>query len=56
MTYKIDVIEEIRYNITFEIEANSKEEAKRIIRDDIVEGEIKNQEITDFEIVDIEEQ
>ena len=55
MNYKVKVVEEIRYNIEFDVEADSKEEACDIVRDDILEGEIIEEDITYFDIVDVHE-
>lgn len=54
-TYKVKVVEEIRYHITFEVEAESKEQAKNIIMENIVEGEIEDEDITYFDIISINE-
>ena len=55
MLYKVKVIEEIRYNIIFEVEADSEEEATNIVTDDILEGNIIDEEVTYFDITDIQE-
>lgn len=55
MLYKVKVIEEIRYNIIFEVEADSEEEATNIVIDDILEGDIIDEEVTYFDITDIQE-
>lgn len=55
MTYKVKVVEEIRYNIEFDIEADSREEACNIVRDGILEGEIIEEDITYFDIIDVHE-
>ena len=55
MNYKVKVVEEIRYNIEFDVEANSKEEACDIVRDDILEEKIIEEDITYFDIVDVHE-
>jgi DNA-binding Lrp family transcriptional regulator len=55
MLYKVKVIEEIRYNIIFEVEADSEEEATNIVTDDILEGDIIDEEVTYFDITDIQE-
>lgn len=55
MNYKVKVVEEIRYNIEFDVEADSKEEACDIVRDDILESEIIEENITYSDIIDVHE-
>lgn len=55
MLYKVEVKEEIRYNVIFEVEADSEEEATNIVTDDILEGTIIDEEVTYFGITDIQE-
>ena len=56
MTYKIVALEEIRYTVVYEIEARSEEEAKNIVSNETNEGSIVNQDMTYFEIIDVEAQ
>lgn len=56
MTYKVVALEEIRYTVVYEIEAHSEEEAKNIVSNETNEGSIVNQDMTYFEIIDVEAQ
>jgi len=53
-TYRVKVIEEIRYHIDFEVEAESEKQAKDIIREDTIEGEITEEDMTYFEILSVD--
>ena len=55
MTYEVEVCEEIRYRIKHIVEADSKEDARDIILNDINEGDIIDQDTTYFDITDIHE-
>lgn len=55
MIYKVEVVEEIRYHIMFEVEADSEEGAKNIVMDDVVEGDIIDQDITYYDILGVHE-
>ena len=56
MIYKVKVVEEIRYHITYEVEADSEDEAKDLVMGEVVEGDIEEQDITYYDILSIDEE
>ena len=56
MIYKVKVVEEIRYHITYEVEANSEDEAKDLVMGEVVEGDIEEQDITYYDILSVDEE
>jgi hypothetical protein len=56
MIYKVKVVEEIRYHITYEVEADSEDEAKDLVMGEIVEGDIEEQDITYYDILSVDEE
>jgi hypothetical protein len=56
MIYKVKVVEEIRYHITYEVEADSEDEAKDLVMGEVVEGDIEEQDITYYDILSVDEE
>ena len=55
MIYKVKVVEEIRYHITYEVEADSEDEAKDLVMGEVIEGDIEEQDITYYDILSVDE-
>ncbi len=56
MIYKVKVVEEIRYHITYEVEADSEDEARDLVMGEVVEGDIEEQDITYYDILSVDEE
>ena len=56
MIYKVKVVEEVRYHITYEVEADSKDEAIDLVMGEVIEGDIEEQDITYYDILSVDEE